>query len=229
MPSRLTKLLSVLGFLVIASCSSVGGGASNISTEPLALPDTTTVTQSGDLRIGPMDLINVRVFGVDELGGDYQVDHQGEIKLPLVGTLNAKGYTSLEFAEVLESALGETYLQNPDVTVTIEESLGRQITIEGSVRDPGVYDVDGTISLLQAVALGGGTSDDANPEKVIVFRQVEGERMAAGFNLTKIRRGEAEDPRIYGNDIVVVDGSQARQTYGDLLRSVPLLALFVLY
>lgn len=229
MPFWLVKLLLALALLTVASCSSVGGGNSNVSSEPLALPDSTTVTQSGDLRIGPLDLINVRVFGVDELGGDYQVDHQGEVKLPLVGTLNAKGYTSLEFAEVLEQELGATYLQNPDVTVTIEESLGRQVTIEGSVRDPGVYDVDGTITLLQAVALGGGTSDDANPSRVIVFRQVEGERMAAGFNLTDIRRGDAEDPAIYGNDIVVVDGSQARQTYGDLLRSVPLLALFVLY
>ncbi|MEL7547231.1 MAG: polysaccharide biosynthesis/export family protein [Pseudomonadota bacterium] len=229
MPFRLTSLLLFLALILVASCSSVGSSNSSISDQPLSLPDTTTVTHSGDLRIGSLDLINIRVFGVEELGGDFQVDHEGAVKLPLVGTVNAKGYTSLEFAQLLERRLGETYLQNPDVTVTIEESLGRQVTIEGSVREPGVYDVDGTITLLQAVALGGGTSDDANPGRVIVFRQVQGERLAAGFNLTDIRRGEAEDPPIYGNDIVVVDGSQARQTYGELLRSVPLLALFILY
>lgn len=229
MPIRLSAFLTSLAILLIAGCSNVGQGNSSISSEPLALPDTTTVTQSGDLRIGALDLISIRVFGVEELGGEFQVDHEGAVKLPLVGTINAKGYTSLEFAEILEDRFGEAYLQDPDVTVSIEESLGRQVTIEGSVQKPGVYDVDGTITLLQAVALGGGTSDDANPGRVIVFRQVQGERMAAGFNLTQIRRGEAEDPQIYGNDIVVVDGSQARQTYGDLLRSVPLLALFVLY
>lgn len=229
MPIRLSALLTFLTILLLAGCNTVGQNNPNISSEPLALPDTTTVTQSGDLRIGALDLINVRVLGVNELGGDFQVDHQGDVKLPLVGTINAKGYTSSEFAELLEEKLGSDYLQNPDVTVTIEESLGRQVTVEGSVRKPGVYDVDGTITLLQAVALGGGTSDDANPGRVIVFRQVQGERMAAGFNLTEIRRGEAEDPQIFGNDIVVVDGSQARQTYGDLLRSVPLLALFILY
>lgn len=229
MPIRLSAFLTLLSILLLAGCNSVGQNNPNISSEPLAFPDTTTVTQSGDLRIGALDLINVRVFGVEELGGDFQVDHEGAVKLPLVGTVDAKGYTSLEFAELLEEKFGEAYLQDPDVTVTIEESLGRQVTIEGSVRKPGVYDVDGTITLLQAIALGGGTADDANPSRVIVFRQVQGERMAAGFNLTEIRRGETEDPQIYGNDIVVVDGSQARQTYGDLLRSVPLLALFVLY
>ena len=86
-----------------------------------------------------------------------------------------------------------------------------------------------TRTLLQAIALSGGPSDNANTRRVVVFRQIEGKRHAAGFDLKEIRQGNAEDPIVYANDIIVVDGSEARRTYGEFLRSVPLLALFFIY
>ena len=92
-----------------------------------------------------------------------------------------------------------------------------------------MYPVDGQLTLLQAVALSGGPTDGANRRRVIVFRQIEGKRHAAASDLREIRSGDAEDPRIYANDIVVMDGSEARRTYGDFLRAIPLLTLFVVY
>ena len=220
-------LTSMLATVLLGGCGTTPP-APDMAPQ-LALPDTTTITQTGDLRISTLDVLTVRVFGVEELDGSYQVDHQGNVKIPLIGTQNAKGYTALEFSEKLEEELGRAYLQDPDVTVSIKEGLSPRVTIEGSVNSPGVYDISGSISLLQVVALGGGLSEDANPERVIVFRQIEGERHAAGFNLKKIRANEAEDPTIYGNDIIVVDGSRARQTYGEVLRSIPLLSLFLIF
>ncbi|MEM1391458.1 MAG: polysaccharide biosynthesis/export family protein [Pseudomonadota bacterium] len=218
----------MLIFTLLGACSSSVSRTGELPAN-LELPDSTTLQQSADIRIGPLDLIGVRVFGVEELDGKYQVDHLGQVKMPLIGTVRATGYTSLQLAAILEYKLGETYLQDPDVNVTILEGIGEQVTIEGSVAKPGMYKLDGQITLLQAVALGGGTTRDANPERVIVFRTVDDERRAAGFNLRDIRAGKAEDPAIFGNDIVVVDGSAARQTYGDFLRSVPLIALFLVY
>ena len=124
--------------------------------------------------------------------------------------------------------LENNYLQDADVSVTVEEKLREQVTVEGSVNKPGIFPVRGEIGLLQAIALAGGTSDMANPSKVVIFRQVEGQRVVAGYDLTAIRRGEAEDPQVFGNDIIVVDGSEARRTYGDFLKAVPLLGLLIL-
>jgi len=225
--SRLLGLLLPV-YLLVAACSTLGSAA-NFPTSELSEPDSTTIVQSGDLRISPLDMLQISVFGIEAFDGDYQVDHLGQIKLPLIGAISAKGYTALELAAILEHELGEAYLQDPDVNVVMMETLGQQVTLEGSVEEPGMYPLQGQISLLQAIALGGGPSDDANPKRVIVFRQIEGQRQAAGFDLTAIRRGEAEDPTIYGNDVIVVDGSQARKTYGDFLKSVPLLALFLIY
>ena len=71
-----------------------------------------------------------------------------------------------------------------------------------------------------------GTDENANPHRVAVFRTIKGQRMAAAFDLTSIRRGQAEDPRIFSGDIVVVDGSKVRGTWATILQTLPLLAIF---
>lgn len=222
------RLLAILfAVLFTAACESNGGPEP--TTRHLELPDRTTLIQSGDMRIGPMDSLSISVFGVKELDGTYQVDAFGAVKMPLVGEVSAKGYTALEFSRELERRLGATYLQNPDVTVAIVESNSEQITVEGSVNKPGLYPVPGELTLLQAIALSGGPSDAANPRKVAIFREIEGERKVAVFDLVEIRNGKMDDPSVYGNDIVVMDGNQTRQTYRELLRSVPLIALFLAF
>ncbi|MEL6756013.1 MAG: polysaccharide biosynthesis/export family protein [Pseudomonadota bacterium] len=210
--------------LLIASCASAVERGSPTS---LPIPDSTTSVTIGDLRIGPMDLVQMEVFGVGDLDGTYQVDFDGEINVPLIGNVSAVGYTPGELAAVLEERYGEQFLQDPEVNVSIVESVGRRITLDGAVSNPGLYDIRGSVSLLQAVALGGGPSSNANPRKVVVFRQIEGQRHAAAFDLVSIRKGDADDPEIFGNDIIVVDGSGISEGYQNTLRSIPLIALFL--
>ena len=84
-----------------------------------------------------------------------------------------------------------------------------------------MFIVKGPTTLLQAVAMAKGTTEDANPSRVVVFRTIRGEKMAGAFDLQDIRRAKAEDPVIYGNDIVIVDGSRARQMYRELMSIAP--------
>jgi polysaccharide export outer membrane protein len=232
--AMMTRISGFLGLLVLAfalaGCQSGDVSRSAVqTTTTLSVPDTTLPIQSGDVRIGPMDLLDISVFGAPDLDNSYQVDFEGKLKLPLIGTIPAAGFTASQLATNLERRLGETYLQDPDVTVRVSEASKRFMTVDGSVQKPGMYPVEGQLTLLQAIALSGGPSDNANPRRVVVFRQIEGKRHAAGFDLKEIRQGDAEDPIVYANDIIVVDGSEARRTYGDFLRSVPLLALFFIY
>ncbi|MEM9571905.1 MAG: polysaccharide biosynthesis/export family protein [Pseudomonadota bacterium] len=195
----------------------------------LPIPDATTSITPADLRIGPMDSLDISVFGVSDLDGTYQVDFEGLLKMPLIGEVPAVGKTAGELSVILEQKYEESFLQDPDVNVIIVDSVGRRITVDGSINNPGLYPVTGSMTLLQSVALAGGPSTGANPKKVVVFRQINGERHAAAFDLVAIRSGEAEDPTIFGNDIIVVDGSEARATYGEVLRSLPLIALFMAF
>ena len=79
---------------------------------------------------------------------------------------------------------------------------------------------------MQAVALAGGTTEDANARRVAVFRTIGGQRQAAAFDLTAIRHGQAKDPEIYPGDIVVVDGSSVKSGFKKFVQSIPLLAIF---
>ncbi|RFB04491.1 polysaccharide biosynthesis/export family protein [Parvularcula marina] len=214
-------LLAMFG---LAACSSTADDFDS-QFDPATPPDVTALYDSSSQVLKSADVVRVTVFGVEDLGGEYQIDFDGKLRFPLIGQVEAEGFTPVQLAAILEVKLGEDYLQDPEVQVKRIESVGERITVDGSVTKPGIYELEGNITLLQAIALAGGPSEGANKKKVILFRQVEGQRMAAAFNLNEIREGEAIDPRVYGNDIVVVDGSGAKSRYGDLVRAAPFLGL----
>lgn len=213
-------------FLLVASCASSqpsrGVEANGFGTGSTRIP-----AQTNEVRISSLDLLEIKVFGVQELDGDYQVQSDGALRLPLAGTLAAQGLTTFELARQIEECLGKSYLQDPHVTVRISETYGQQLTVEGSVARPGMYPVRGPMTLLQALAVAGGSTDLANPRRIIIFRTIDGQKKAAGFDLRKIRAGDAEDPAVFSNDVIVVDGSEARANYRDFIQSVPLVGLFV--
>jgi len=223
--SALIALL--LALALVAGCASPKSNVPYLPSGDFGRPDSETISVSQGLqRIAPMDKINVNVFQVESLSGEFQVDSAGVISFPLIGTVEAQGKTAPELGQVIASRLGAKYLQNPNVQVSIKESVEQTVTVDGSVRQPGVYPVKGATTLMRAVALARGASEDANTNRVIVFRTIKGQRMAAAFDLAAIRRAGAEDPVIYGNDIVVVDGSRARSVFGYVLASIPLLSIF---
>lgn len=210
---------------ILSGCSSQSGAALPVGV--LAVPDAPLQLAREKLTIAPLDILEIKVFGVPDLEGEYQVDPEGRIKFPLVGIVDAKDSSAFDLAGLLERRLGEGFLQNPQVTVRISEASGEQVTVEGAVAKPGMYPVRGKVSLIQAIALSGGPTRAADPNRVVIFRTIEGKRMAAAFDLQKIRAGEAEDPRVYGNDVIVIDGSELREGFDEFLRTIPLLGLFV--
>jgi polysaccharide export outer membrane protein len=173
-----------------------------------------------------MDTLTVNVYRVTDLSGDYIVDLRGNISMPLVGDVVAAGESPEELSKALEEKLGQKYLQDPDVSVAIKESAARNVTVDGAVAKAGSYPVIGPMTLIQAVALAGGTAENANPHRVAVFRTIGGQRQAAAFDLASIRHGEMDDPPIYPGDIVVVDGSKIKETLKQLFQSSPLLSIF---
>jgi polysaccharide export outer membrane protein len=200
----------------------------------LALPDNMSKTgvYSGttEYRIGAQDLLDISVFLNQDLRREVRVNTIGQISLPLIGTVQAGGKTVEELEKELMELYGKSYLQNPQITVFIKEFTSQRVTLEGAVKSAGIYAIKGKTSLMQAVAMAGGVNMDmADLEAVLVFRTVNGQRMAAKFNLKEIRAGEAADPQIYGDDIVVVGVSKGKWAYSRLLQSLPLFNAFQLY
>ena len=225
-PRYLALSASLAAFSAIAGCADTRGGPIAYNQQ-FAAPDAPSVaTLAGDYKIAPMDKLAIKVFKSDDFSGDYDVDLAGHISLPLVGEVEAANLTTAELDQRLTEKLGEKYLEHPDVSVSIKQSAGRLITVDGAVNGAGSFPVLGPMSLMQAVALARGTAQDANPRRVAIFRTISGKRQAAAFDLTSIRRGEAQDPEVYPGDIIVVDGSHVKAVERQILSSVPLLAIF---
>ena len=212
--------------LMLAGCADSRGGPIPYN-QPLARPDEPKIEAlESNYKIAPMDKLTIKVFKSEDLSGDYDVDLTGKISLPLVGEVEAANLTTAQLDQRLTDKLGEKYLEHPDVSVAIKQSTARVVTVDGAVKDAGSFPVAGPLTLIQAVALAKGPTEDANPRRVAVFRTIGGQRQAAAFDLTDIRRGQAPDPAIYAGDIVVVDGSSIKALQKQIFQTVPLLGMF---
>lgn len=222
----LLPILALAG-LSLAGCADKRGGPIPYNVASFGVPDSPTVVplETG-YKIAPMDMLSVKVFKMPDLSGEYEVDLTGQISMPLVGSMAAADLTTAELDKALTRKLGERYLENPDVSVGIKSSTRRSVTVDGSVNRAGSYPVTGPMTLMQAVAAAGGTGPDANARRVAIFRQIDGKRQAAAFDLTSIRRGEAPDPQVYAGDIIVIDGSSTKVIQKQILNSLPILSIF---
>ena len=219
-------VLALGAIATISGCAPQRGGSVPYDVKNFGAPDAPTIDATQVYRVGPGDVLSVTVYRVPNLSGDLQVDTLGAITMPLIGAVPVQGRSSAEIAQDLTKRLGDKYLQSPEIQVVVKESQSQRVTVDGAVTQPGIYPIQGNTSLVQAIAMARGPNDDSNPRRVVVFRTINGQRMAAAFDLVDIRHGEQPDPVIFGSDVIIVDGSKARQRFRDILSTVPLIALF---
>ena len=178
-------------------------------------------------RIGPLDVLKVTVFQEEELSFDQlQVDASGNVSLPLIGTVRAEGQTAAELSSEIASRLGAKYLVNPQVSVTVASSVSQNVTVEGNVGQPGVYAINGTSTLLQALAQAQSPTDVAKLDQVVIFRNIDGRRAGAVFDVKAIREGRMPDPEILGGDVIVVGFDALKGVFRDFLKTAPFFAAF---
>lgn len=219
------RAITALVCMTLAACagsrSSVPQGAAAYQIVPVpvagALP--------AEYRIGPSDVLSIKIFQEPDLSNDQMtVDATGRIYMPLVGDIIAAGKTRSELAIDITDGLRGRFLVNPQVSVNIVTAVTQRITVDGQVNKAGIFPKAGQMTLIQAIALAEGTNEIAKLNEVIVFRNIGEQRLAARFDLGAIRAGNAPDPEIIGNDIIVVGDSAARRLYRDIMTALPALA-----
>ncbi|HEX6002328.1 MAG TPA: polysaccharide biosynthesis/export family protein [Hyphomicrobiaceae bacterium] len=176
-------------------------------------------------KIGPLDVIEFSVFKVPELTRTIQVGETGVVNLPLVGEVRAAGRTARELEHRLARQLGAKYLQSPQVTIIVKEYNSQRVTIEGAVKRPGVYPIRSKTSLLQVIATAEGL-DSASDTTVVVFRHIDGKRLAARFDISQIRSGATKDPAIQSGDVIVAPTSAMKGAFDTILKSLPIATVF---
>lgn len=177
-------------------------------------------------RIGPADKLSISVFQVPSLSFETIVDTAGNVQFPLVGSIRAADKTPAELSEELRARLAADYVRNPVVNVSVSEFASQKLTVDGAVIAPGVYEMQGRTTLLQAVAMAKGPSRTARLSNVAVFRTVEGRPMVALFDLAAIRSARSADPALRRDDVVVVDTSRLAENIQLAIQALPALSVF---
>ncbi|MEJ7935235.1 polysaccharide biosynthesis/export family protein [Sphingobium sp. AN558] len=208
--------------VALGACSTVGEapkGDAAYAVIPPAQP------VAADYRIGPDDILRIQIYHEPGLSlEDARVSAAGTVRLPLVGDVPVAGLSAGEAADVIAGRLGQRYLVSPQVTIFVKTAVARRITVDGEVREPGLFPIEGRIGLLQAVALAKGPTRLARLGQIVVVREGEAGRQAAMFDLAAIRKGAAPDPEILPGDVVIVGLSRAKAILGGALLAVPALA-----
>ena len=215
-------------FLGILCACALLGGCATIEDAPRDAAAYAVIPAAPavgiDFRIAPDDVLRVQIYHEPGLSlEDAEVTAAGMVRMPLIGDVPVAGLSASEASDVIAGRLGERYLVSPQVTVFVKKAVSRRITVDGEVREPGLYPIEGRIGLLQALALAKGPRRLASLKQIIVVRQTEGQRKAASFDLNAIRRGEASDPEILPGDTIIVGLSRAKAILGGTLLALPAL------
>jgi len=225
---RLGSLLALVGAALLVSACATRGGKIPYDVADFGAPDAPGEQADPYVwGIGPLDVVDVKFFQVPDLSGEYQVSSGGVLDLPLVGAVEARYQQPDQFARALEQLYGQRYLNSPQITVRIVKTSQRNLTVEGGVKNAGIYPLEGRTTLLGAIALAKGIdTQEGNPRRVAIFRKRNGQTVAAAFDVIAIRRGEMADPLVYPGDTVVVDSNSLRSAYRELLQLLPIAAVF---
>lgn len=225
----LALLISGCALTMLAACASppfVGRpGLQVVQSAELPAPEPVDLqTEARASLIGPGDELSIDVFGLPELSRLVRVDATGSIAIPLAGTVQAANLTTDQLTAALRERLRASAIRDPKVTVNVTTSVGQAVTVDGEVKTPGQFSIAGSTTLMRVIARGGGVTEYAQQNHVVVFRRVNNQDMAALYDLRAIRQGIYKDPTIYANDIVLVGESHAQRIFQSLLQASSLLS-----
>lgn len=177
------QFILLLGFWLLAGCSA------RVGTQQLeAAPQ-----EAYEFQLSAGDRVRVIVFGHDDLSGEFEVDQEGQISLPLVKNVKVGGLTPQKAEEIITDRLKPDYLRDPRVSV---EVLGYQpIYVLGEVERPGGFPFVSGMTVANAIAVAGGYTYRANRNKITVIRRSDA---------TKVKRLASEDSLVYPGDIIEV-------------------------
>ena len=211
----MSRFVFVALFVGLTSMASAAADSVGPSAQPeRIIPGVDLNAARPDASIAPLDRLQVSVFREPELSiDDLLVDESGRILLPLVGSLPAAGKSKEALAGEITLRLRQ-YLRDPQVSVAIKQAAVRNITVAGSVMEPGVYPMAGRTTLLQAVALAKGPSQVASLNQTLMF------------NLDAIARGKAADPEVLPGDTIAIASSHFKTAWRDIIASVRSFNIF---
>jgi protein involved in polysaccharide export with SLBB domain len=159
----------LVGLTLVTACAGAGAPTTaGVPAGPAGSDESAAAWAAREVRDPPLrpgDVIRLRIWREPDLSGEFMLDRTGSVVLPRIGTIMAADYTPAELEALVREEYGK-YLRNPSIEIVPM----RRINILGAVRSPGLYAVDPTMTLADALALAGGVQPNGRQDRVELFR-----------------------------------------------------------
>jgi polysaccharide biosynthesis/export protein len=174
----------------------------------VAATGSTTLPKAHDNEfvIGNGDVLAINVWKQPDLSRSVPVRSDGKVSLPLIGEVKATGQTPLKLEEEITTKFGP-FLADPEVTVIVEQINSEKFNILGRVAKPGSYPLVNPTTVLDAIALAGGTKDFAKQKGIYILRRYpDGKEERLPFNYQDVIKGKntAQNIDLQPRDTIVV-------------------------
>ncbi len=169
--SLLDAFMRFTAVLLTAGAIASGCSSPNVMSGPQFATRDTQKPINRIYRISVGDKLKVSVFGEENLSGEFEVSALGNISMPLIGEMPAKGLAIHEFRESIARKLSDGYLKNPKVNVDILNY--RPIFVHGEVKTGGEFAYKNGLGLRDAIAMAGGYTYRADQTYLYIGREGE--------------------------------------------------------
>ena len=208
----ITLALSLLSeFLVAQTMPGTGVSGSRSPTAASAPAFTGGASAPAGYILSANDYVSVEVFGEDDLRTSGRLNPEGNVSVPLLGSIHLGGLTLTQAASKLTELYGRDYLVNPRVNVMLLSYAKRRFSILGQVNRPSNYEMPesspGGIDLLEAVAMAGGYTRIAAPERITVRRHNANGDQIFKVNAKRFTKGSGGGFLVEPGDTITVGES----------------------
>jgi polysaccharide biosynthesis/export protein len=166
-----------------------------------AKPMATPASVSDTYKLGPDDVIYVRVWREPDLSGQLAIRPDGKITMPLINEVKASGLTPAQLSDTLTQALSK-FVNNPQVMVAVQAVRSQRYFMSGEINRPGAYPLASPTTIFEAITMAGGFREFAGKSKVTIIRGTKRFR----FNWNQVVKGKnlAQNITLENGDQVVV-------------------------
>jgi polysaccharide export outer membrane protein len=197
--NRVTTAL--VAALVLSSFPLLG---QNVNLDERVKTLSTLGKSDAEYRLGPGDLIEIGVFGVDNFRHTIRISASGVVKLPLIEPVMAAGMTPAELEQKLTTLLNADVIKDPQVSVFVKEYRSQSVYVLGAVKSPGQYQIALQLKIIDVIAMAGGLQSNAVDEAVIQRSSPDGSEEAIKINLADLlEKGNlALNVPVRGGDVI---------------------------
>lgn len=199
---RIASLAAVLLCTPLAYAQDPATQKPDAAQKPAA---ATPPIVDADYKIGAQDVLRIDVWKEPDISRTIPVRPDGKISLPLLNDVQAAGFTAMQLAASLRESLSK-YLTSPQVTVTVTETNSRRVYLTGEVARAGALPLLPGMTVLQALASGGGFTQFARIKNIYVLRTEDGKQVKHPFNYKEVVKGNLAEQNILlqPGDVIVV-------------------------